>query len=79
MPTSPRVDRWIHIVESPLVRWDLTIWMHVPFAEKEDQLILCELDIDPCHGDHVERDIPSGVPRVLPFVRHRNNVAIEQM
>ena len=29
--------------------------------------------------DHVEREVPGGVPRVLPLVGHRDDVAVEQV
>ena len=35
-PRSPRVNRRIHVPERPLVRWNLTVGMHVPFAQQQD-------------------------------------------
>ena len=75
-PAGPGMHRWIHVGEIPLVGGDLAVRVHVPFAEKEQQLLLRKLRIDPRHRDHVEGEIPRGVPGVLPFIRHRNHVAV---
>src|SRR5260370_28729322 len=53
--------------------------MHVPFAQKEQNLLLCEGRIDASERHHVECEIPSRKPRVFPFVRHRDDVTTMDM
>ena len=53
--------------------------MHVPFAEKKIELLLCKMRIDFRKWNHVERQIPGGEPRIFPLVRHRDDVPVEKM
>jgi hypothetical protein len=78
-PTSPSVHRRIDVAERELVGRELTVRMHVPLAQEQDELLLRELGIDARHRKHVEREIPGRVPRVLPLVRHRDHVAVVEM
>src|SRR5580658_1769401 len=39
-PSGPGVNGRIHVAESPFIGRQLPIGMHVPFAEKQDQLLL---------------------------------------
>jgi hypothetical protein len=52
--------------------------MHVPFAQEEQQLVFCEFAVDAGHGQHVEREVPCGVPGVLPLIGHGDHVAVEE-
>src|SRR5262249_5960642 len=45
-PGSPGMHGRIDIAEAPLARGELAVWMHVPFAGKQDQLLLGEVGID---------------------------------
>ena len=78
-PGRPRVDGRIDVAEGKLVGRDLAVRVHVPFAQKELELLLREVRIDFRKRHHVEGEIPSREPRILPLVRHRNNVAVEEM
>jgi hypothetical protein len=69
-PAGPRVHGRIHVAEIPLVGRNLSVRMHVPFAQHQLELGLRELGVDPRHRDHVKGEIPRGKPRVLPLVRH---------
>src|SRR5258707_13291375 len=69
----------IHVDESTLVSTQLTIGVHVPFAQKEDELLLGKIGVDERERDAMKRQIPCGVPRILPFVRHGNNVVVVKM
>src|SRR5262249_42410160 len=75
-PGGPRMNRRIHIAESPLVGRKLSIGMHVPLAEHQYQLFLCEIGIDECERNAMESEIPGGIPRVFPLVGHRKDVGI---
>jgi hypothetical protein len=50
--------------------------VHVPLAGHEQELLLGKIRIDDGERDAVESQIPSGVPGVLPFVGHRNNIGV---
>ncbi len=53
--------------------------MHVPFSQKQDELLLGEIGVHKREGDRVEREVPRGVPRILPLVRHREDVGVVEM
>src|SRR5580765_5671898 len=75
-PCGPRMHRGIHISKCPFVRRQLTVGMHVPLAEQQDELLLGKIRINNSQRDAVKRQVPSGVPGILPFVRHRNDVVV---
>ncbi len=78
-PRCPRVHGRVHVVERPLVRGQLSVRVHVPLAAEEEQLLLRELGIDGGHRQHVEREVPCRVPRVLPLVGHRDDVRVVEV
>ena len=78
-PAGPRVDGRIHVAEIPLVGGDRAARVHVPLAEEEQELLLRELGIDPRHRDHVKGEVPRGVPRIFPLVRHGDHVGVEEV
>jgi len=45
-----------------------------PLPAHDEQLVLRERRVDVGQGDGVERQVPGGEPRVLPRVRHREDV-----
>ncbi len=53
--------------------------MHVPLAQHEQELLFGEARVNAGEWQHVEGQIPCGVPWVLPFVRDRDDVAIVQV
>ena len=73
------MHRRVHVPQRKLVGGKLPVGVHVPFAQQELQLVFRELAVQPRKRNHVERQVPGGEPRVLPFVRHREHVAIEHM
>ena len=78
-PGRPGVHRRVHIAERPLVGGNLAVGVHVPFARQQHQLMLRELRIDQGERDAMKRQVPGGVPGVLPFVRHREDVGIVEI
>ena len=70
---------WIHIAEVPLVGRDLAVGVDVPLREHQVELLLGEVDVDRREGDRMERQVPCGVPRILPFVGHGDDVIIDHM
>ncbi len=78
-PACPSVHRRVHVAELELVGGNRAVRRHVPLAQEEQQLVLRELRIDARHRDHVKRAVPRGEPRILPRVRHRQDVARVEM
>ena len=75
----PRVHRRVDVGEVPLVRGQLAARVHVPLAAQQDQLALGERRVDVGERDGVEREVPRGVPGVLPRVGHRDHVAVVEV
>src|SRR5437867_3029327 len=69
-PRGPRVNGRIHITKCPLIGGNLAVRMHVPLAQQEDELLLRKVAIDESERNAMEGEIPRGVPRVFPFIRH---------
>ena len=78
-PGRPGVHRRIDVAESPFVGGDLAVGVHVPLAQHQHQLPLGELRVDVRDGDAVERQVPGGVPRILPRVGHRDDVVVVEV
>ena len=71
----PRRHRRVDIAEVPLIRRDLAVGVQIPGAEQQLDLLLGEVDVDQRQRRAVKREIPSSEPRILPLVRHRDDVA----
>src|SRR5205814_756971 len=78
-PYSPGVDRWIHITECPLIGRKLTIGMHIPLTQEQDELLLGEIGVDQRQRNTVECQVPCSVPGVFPGVRHRDDISSIEM
>ena len=78
-PAGPGMDRRIDVAQVELVGRDLPVGVHVPLAQQERELVLGEHGVQPGEGDHVKRQVPRRIPRVLPLVGNRENVPVEQM
>ncbi len=73
------MHRRIDVAERPLVGRDLPVRVHVPLAQQQHELLLGELGVDAGEREHVERQVPRRVPRVLPLVGHREHVAVVEV
>ena len=73
------MNRRVHVAKSPLVGGQLPVGMHVPFAQKKNELLFGKIRIDQRKRNAVKRQIPRGIPRILPFVGHGNNVVVVKM
>ena len=78
-PGGPGVHRRVHVGERELVGRQLPVGVHVPLAREEHELFLGEGGIDAREGDHVEREVPGGVPGIFPGVGQRQHVAVVEM
>ena len=79
LPGRPRVHRRVHVAEGPLVRRQLTVGVHRPLAAQQQQLLLGRGRVDVRQRDAVEGEVPRGEPRVLPLVRHADDVGERQV
>ena len=78
-PTCPGVHWRIHIRQPELVGGERTAGVHVPFPQQKNELLLRKLRIDLGKRDHLKCVVPGGEPGVLPFIRHRQNIAAVQV
>ena len=78
-PRRPGMHRRIHIAKCPLISGNLPVGMHVPLAQHERELFLCEIGIDQCKRNAVKRQVPCGVPRVLPLVWHGDHIGVVEV
>lgn len=62
----PGMDWWIDVAEIPLIRRNLTIWLHVPFTSEEIKLFLGEGGIHNSQWNAVKGGIPSRKERIFP-------------
>ncbi len=53
--------------------------MHVPFARHQQDLFLGKVRVDICQRNAMKTQIPRSKPRKLPFIRHGENIAREEM
>ena len=53
--------------------------MHVPLTEHQDQLFLGKGRIHQRQRNAVKREIPGGIPGILPLVRHGDDVGVVDM
>ena len=72
-PHRPGLHRRVQVRELPLVGRDLPGWMLKLLEEQQPKLFLCELAVDERERHAMEREVPRGEPRILPFVRHRHD------
>src|SRR6516162_7899596 len=70
-----RVDRRIYVAESPFISRDLAIWMQIPLAQQDFDLVFGEVDIDECQRAAMKSEVPSGKPWIFPAVGHRDDIA----
>src|SRR5690349_13825388 len=78
-PAGPSMYWWIYVRKRELISRNLTVGVHVPLAQQQNQLLFGKVGIELRERNHVERQVPGGVPRVLPTVRHGDHVAVVEM
>src|SRR5215469_7298099 len=78
-PGGPGMHGRIYVAESPFVGGQLPVGMHIPFAEEKNELLLGEVRIYEGNRNAMEREVPGGVPGVLPLVRHGDDVLVVEV
>jgi hypothetical protein len=76
---GPGVHRRVHVAEVPLVGGDLAVRVQVALAQNQVELALGEVEIDEGERVEVERQVPGGVPGVLPLVGHGEHVGVHHV
>ena len=77
-PRRPADHGRVDVVKVPLVGRILAVSMLIPFATHAQQLPLgkCRVDLGDRHA--VKREIPGGIPGILPGVGHQDHVGVVQ-
>ena len=75
----PRMHRRVDVAEVPLVGGQLAVGVLKPRLQHQVELMLRKVRVDGRQRDRVKGEIPGGVPRVLPLVRHRDDVVVEHV
>src|SRR6185312_2741693 len=78
-PCSPGMDRRVDVAERPLIRRNLTVRVHVPLPEHQNELFLGEGCVDKGKRNAMECQVPRGIPGIFPFVRHGDDIGIVEM
>ena len=76
---GPGVDRRVDVAEVPLVGGDLAARVEVDLAQHEIELLLGKIRVHDGKGDGVEGQVPGGIPGILPFVWHRDDVIVHHV
>ena len=71
---GPRMHRRVHVTEAPLVRRQLAVRVHEPFATEKKELVFGGRGVEVGERDAMEAQIPRRVPWVLPLVGHHEDV-----
>ena len=77
-PRRPADHGRVDVVKVPLVGRILTASMLIPFATHAQQLPLGKCRVDPRDRHAVKREIPGGIPGILPGVGHQDHVGVVQ-
>ena len=75
----PGVHRGANIAEVPLVSRDLAAGVQIDLTEHQIELFLGEIYIHCRQSNRLERQVPRSIPRILPFIRHRDDVVVDHM
>jgi len=75
----PGVHGRIDITERELIRRQLTGGVSVSTTKEQRELISRESRVQASERNHVKREVPGGIPGVLPLVGDRDDVVIDDM
>ena len=78
-PRRPGMHRRVDVAERPFIGRQRAIRVHEPFMRQQQQLVLGEGRVDQRECHRLERQVPGGIPGVLPSVGHRDDVAVVQV
>src|SRR5215472_296220 len=75
----PGLYRRVDVAEIPLIGRDLTGRVQINLAQKQVELLFGEIDIDRRQRKCMKGKVPGGEPRILPLVRHRDDVIADHV
>jgi len=75
----PGVYWRVNVIERPFIGGHLAVGMHIPNPGHQQDLVFGERRIDHRQRHTVKGQIPGGIPGILPFIRHRDDVSVVQM
>ena len=75
----PSMHRRVDVAQGPFVGRQLAVGVHVPLAQEKQELILGEVGVDKRKAHAMEREVPGGVPGILPLIGHRNDVGVVEV
>src|SRR5215469_4578368 len=75
----PGLYRRVDVAEIPLIGRDLTGRVQINLAQKQVELLFGEIDIDRRQRECMKGKVPRREPRILPLVRHRDDVIAEHV
>ena len=70
----PCVHRRVDVAEVPLIDGQLAVGVEVTAVEEQAELLFGEGHVDDGEGHRVKGEVPGREPRVLPLIRHGNDV-----
>src|SRR4029077_13035886 len=73
------VHRWIDVAKVPFISWNLPAGMQVKASKHELQLRFSKITVYKGQRHGVKCQIPGGVPWILPFVWHGDDIVVEHM
>ena len=73
---GPGMHRRIHVAEVPFVGGDLAVRVQVVLTQHQIELLLAEIHVHQRERQDMEGEVPRGVPGILPFVRHGDDVGV---
>src|SRR5215510_5801588 len=76
---GPRVHRWVHVTEVPLIGRNLAARVKVVLPEHKVELFFGKIQIDRRKGYRMKGEVPGSIPGILPFVGHGDDVGIQHM
>src|SRR6516165_3292954 len=73
------MNRRVCVVEGPFIRRDLAIRMQIALSQQNLDLVLGKINVDECQRAAMKSEVPGCEPRILPTVRHRDDIARLEM
>jgi hypothetical protein len=69
----------VDVAKGPFVGWQLAVGMHIALVEHQQQLVLSKITVDERHGNTMERQVPGGVPGILPGIWHDDDIEVRKV
>jgi hypothetical protein len=70
------MHRRVDVAEVPFIRRQLAVGVQIGLPEHQVQLLLAEVRVHQRQCKDMKGQVPSRMPRIFPFVRHRDDVGV---